>query len=135
MAILLFILPAINCQIRHLPQKCRAEQAAHTADFSERRPSFAMVQVVASRLSFPNSEASLVMEVFSIEAQSEGNEQAGWEENLINEVINDFLNSFDEVDVVLAQQAGLLTRACSVKNDAEPGARGYFLRSSKKNKK
>lgn len=114
----------------------RSPQSGSHDRLFQRRSSFTTVKIVAVPLNFPNTEASLVMEVRSKEEQSEGNKsQAEWEETLINEVINDFLNSFDEVDVMLAQQAGIPTRACNVKNDFEPGARRYFLRSSKNKQK
>lgn len=118
MTILLFIIHAINLQTRHHLREVL--RAAHTTDYSD--VDHHLPQLRSLRLNFPNTEASLVMEVGNKEEQSEGNKsQAEWEETLINEVINDFLNSFDEVEVMLAQQAGIPTRACNVnkRNDED----------------
>jgi len=75
------------------------------------------------------------MEVWSIEEQAEAdNVQAEGDETLINEVINDFLNSFDEVDRMLAQQPRSPIQVCNVTEVVKPGTSRYFLRSSKHKK-
>ena len=79
-------------------------------------------------------EASFYENSCDITEQSKENEsQVQWEDALINEVINDFLKSIDEVDVMLAQE-DFLNRAHNIK-EAQSRTPRYSLRSSKKKQK
>ena len=79
-------------------------------------------------------EASFYENSCDITEQSKENEsQVQWEDALINEVINDFLKSIDEVDVMLAQE-DFLNRAHNIK-EAQSRTPRYSLRNSKKEQK